>query len=233
VEWPQATHEVPLTNLKEVMNPAVQQLPINKCILHATFKSNFTFQSSQTGFSATPDLSLIIMSLKRKMSRGQDFEVLAIVECAFSQNKSDLEEKIRNELAACPEIALVITILINESETYHRPTEESQAWRMFSQEEKCQDATSFLRFNESDISSKSKSEPKSDSSLKEDFTLQPIVIAGHQWCSISSVEYHVWVKSDMDEVINIDKVQVTCGVSDVFYIWWLPLMHYSCRLYIR
>jgi len=119
------------------MNPAVQQLPINKHILCATFESKFTFQSSQTGFSATPDLSLIIMSLKQKMSRGQDFEVLAIVECAFSQNKSDLEEEIRNELAARSEIALVIMILINESETYRRPTEESQAWRMFSQEEKC------------------------------------------------------------------------------------------------
>jgi len=67
------------------------------------------------------------------------------------------------------------------------------------------------------------------------------MIARHQWCSISSVKYRVWVKSDMDEAINIDKVQVTCGVSDVFYIyiyiyiyiWWLPLMHYSCRLYTR
>jgi len=116
------------------------------------------------------------------------------------------------------------------TETHCRPTEESQAWRMFSQEEKCQDAMSFLRLDESDISSESEFE--SNSSLK-DFMLQPIMIAGHQWCSISSVKYHVWVKSDTDEAINIDKVQVTCGVGDVFYIWWLPLMHYSCRLYTQ
>lgn len=198
------------------MNPAVQQLPINKQLLHATFKSNFTFQSSQTGFLATPDLSFIIMSLKRKMSRGQDFQVLAIMECAFSQNKGDLEEKIRKELAARPEIVLVIMILVNESEAYCRPTEELHAWWMFSQEEMCRDATSFLRFDESDVSSESES--KSDSDLKEHFTLQPVMIAKHQWCSISSVKYHVWVKSNNDEVIDIDKAQVTCGVGDAFYL---------------
>ena len=55
MEWPGTTHKVPLTDLKEAISPAMQQLPIDRHLLRVTLKSNFTFKSSQTGFSATPD----------------------------------------------------------------------------------------------------------------------------------------------------------------------------------
>lgn len=202
------------------MNPVVQQFPIDRRVLRATFESNFTFKSLQTGFSATPDLSLVIMSLKRKTSRCKDFQVLTIVECAFSQNKKELEEKIRKELSAHPEIVLVIMILVNENKDYHCPEEDSPAWVKFSRDLECRDAHSFFRSDDepsatdSDTYSES-SDESGDSGLDEPFTLQPVVIAQHQWCNITSVEYRVWVKNG-DNPININRDHVTCSVGHYF-----------------
>ncbi|KIK77253.1 hypothetical protein PAXRUDRAFT_36815 [Paxillus rubicundulus Ve08.2h10] len=45
----------------------------------------------------------------------------------------------------------------------------------------------------------------------EPFTLEPITIAGHTWCHIKNVQYHVWVKNG-DAKINIydDKKHIGC-----------------------
>lgn len=220
MEWPRATHEVPLTDLKEAMNPIVQKFPFDRRILRATFESNFTFKSSQTGFSATPDLSLILMSLKRKSSRCKDFQVLAIVECAFSQNRKELESKIRKELAARPEMVLVIMILVNENEDYRCPEEGSLAWVKFSRDLECRDAPSFFHSDDESSTTDSATDSESDelggSGREESFILQPVVIAEHQWCNITSVEYCVWVKND-DDPIDIDNDRVTYGVGGYIF----------------
>jgi len=222
VEWPGTTHEVPLTDLKEAISPAMQQLPIDRHLLRVTLESNFTFKSSQTGFSATPDLSLVLMPLIRRGQGHKDFQVLALVECAFSQDEVALKEKLRKELATRPETVLVIMILINEHQDYRSPKEGSAAWNLFSQEEECRDIDSFFCLEQSDTNS-----IQSSSNLGEErFQLKPVVIAGHEWCHMMSVEYRVWVKDDATDIINIDKDKMTCGVGDVFHHWQLPLTHF-------
>ena len=41
--------------------------------------------------------------------------------------------------------------------------------------------------------------------------LSPITIAGHTWCDVREVEYHIWVKDD--GVLDLDDPS-TVGVSD-------------------
>ena len=50
----------------------------------------------------------------------------------------------------------------------------------------------------------------------EPFTLEPITIAGHTWCHINNVQYHVWIKKS-DAKINIDDDKKYVGVSDSFH----------------
>lgn len=220
MEWPRATHEFPLTDLEWAIIPAVLQLPINRRILRATLESNFALQSSH-GSTLTPDLSLMVVALERAVFGCKDSQILAIVECAFSQDRAVLREKVKRELAARPEIVLVIVIIVNESQDYHGPEEESEAWHVFASEEETQDINSFLSFGQSDVNSTGPGPNLNE----EVFTLKPVMVAGHQWCDISSVEYRVWVKGDTSDKIDIGKDKATCGVGDISFLLLLSLMY--------
>ncbi|KAI5991417.1 hypothetical protein EDD15DRAFT_2368789 [Pisolithus albus] len=63
MEWPKAMHEIPLTDFRDELYSAVQQLPIDKRLLHPALETNFLIQSSQTGFSRIPDLSLTLLAM--------------------------------------------------------------------------------------------------------------------------------------------------------------------------
>ena len=184
-------HEFLLTDLEWAIIPTVLQLPINREMLCTTLESKFPLQSLH-GSMLTPDLSLMVMALEQTMLGCKNPQVLAIVECAFSQDKAVLREKIKKELAARPEMVLVIVIIVNETQDYHGPEEESEAWHVFSSEKETQDINSFLSISQLDVDSTAP-----DPNFNEDsFVLKPVIVAGHQWCGVASVEYCVWVKSD-------------------------------------
>lgn len=163
-------------------------------LLHTRLEGNFTFKSLETGFSATPDLTLI----STPRDGNENAQVLAIVECAFSQDRDSLREKIKKEILARPEIVLAIMICVTESQSYARPSEGSEAWKFFFKdpEGRCRDAKSFFHVRPSDESS---------SDVDERYTLRPIVIAGHTWCDIASIEYFLWVKDRADKPIDVDE----------------------------
>ncbi|KAI6046821.1 hypothetical protein EDC04DRAFT_2597913 [Pisolithus marmoratus] len=182
VEWPKAMHEIPLTDFRDELNSAVWQLPINRQLLHAALETNFLIQSSQTRFPGIPDLSLTLL--------------------AMTSHKIKMKE-----VAACPEIILIIMILIKEAQDYHSPVEGLVAWSQLSNQNWL-DKDSFLRLRHSNVNSN-----ESDSHLQgEHFTFKLVIVAEHCWCNIASVEYHVWVKSSSIEKIDIDEHQMTSGI---------------------
>ncbi|KIJ59149.1 hypothetical protein HYDPIDRAFT_170938 [Hydnomerulius pinastri MD-312] len=183
MEWPRATHEAPLTDLREIISPAMRLLPFDKCKVRALVEMNSPFQSPESGFSATSDLSLVLMSLLGSGNR----EILILAECAFSQDEQSLRDKVKKELAAHPKVVLFFMIIVSEVEEYHGPKEGTDAWNYFADEARCRDAQSFLSLQEQPLASGA----------------ARVMVAGHNWCNISSVDYYVWVKQD-DKQIDID-----------------------------
>ncbi|KIK11328.1 hypothetical protein PISMIDRAFT_25790 [Pisolithus microcarpus 441] len=93
-------------------------------------------------------------------------------------------KKVAMLIAACPEVLMVVIVLINESPHYQSPSEKSLAWKMFANHQDSLDLTDFMSLCDVD---------SGDVDVGEDFMV-PIVVAGHTWCCISSVDYYVWLK---------------------------------------
>ncbi|KAI6013854.1 hypothetical protein EDC04DRAFT_2609172 [Pisolithus marmoratus] len=188
MEWLKATHEVPLTDFRDKLNSAVQNLPFDRWLLQVALETNFSIQSSQTRFSGIPDLSLTLMSMT-------------------SSNLDLLKDKVRKEIAVYPEVVLVIMILIKEAPNYHSPAEGSAAWNQFPKQNWL-DEEAFLSLKHSDINS-----DKCDHPHGANFTLKPVIVTKHCWCNITSAKYCIWVKNDIDQRIDIDEHEMTSGVN--------------------
>lgn len=232
-----AAHEFPLTDFSRAVQPALDRLPISRTQFSTTLEPNLSLRSPRTGFSATPDLALVAMPVQKGPS-----QLLAIVECAFSQDHASLMQKIRHEIEGWPEIALVVLILVSEPQDYHSPKEEMMAWKFFSQHERCLSPEDFLALpasidasdseltdsDELELSSEQsnsavqpdsaeQSSTHSNSDDLESLVLKPVMIAGHTWCHIGTVEYQVWIKNDGDEKINLDDNERRIGVGGLLY----------------
>ncbi|KAI5981203.1 hypothetical protein EDD15DRAFT_2380117 [Pisolithus albus] len=130
--------------------------------------------------SAIPVLALVILSMK-----GNKIQCFPLIEeCTFSQPCQKVFIKVTMLIAACPEVLLVVIVLINESPHYQSPSEKSLAWRMFASHQDSLGLTDFMSL--CDVNS-------GDADVDEDFMV-PLVVAGHTWCHISSVDYYVWLK---------------------------------------
>lgn len=162
-------------------------IPFDKCLVRAAVEMNTSFKSSSNGFTATPDLSLVLAPMT---GAAENYELPVIGECTFSQDRSNLEYKLQHEIEAHPEVVMVIMIVISETTEYRsRQSDEMKAWKVFSAEPECRDFKSFLSLGEPQL--------PDDSSV-----IASIRVAGHVWCNISSVEYYVWIKNDAGD--NID-----------------------------
>ena len=64
------------------------------------------------------------------------------------------------------------------------------------------------KFSDYDSDSDSVEEPND-----KPFILEPVTIAGHTWCHINNIQYHVWVKNS-DAKININDDEKYVGISD-------------------
>jgi len=104
---------------------------------------------------------------------------------------------IQELLIAFPEILVVIIVNITESKVYQSPATNSKAWNTFQQHENLLHLGEFIP----------------QRSLRG----MEINRGGHTWCSIRSIDYHVWVKSNLDSgKIDVDVTDTecyACGVS--------------------
>ncbi|KAG2032808.1 hypothetical protein BDR03DRAFT_1014939 [Suillus americanus] len=111
-------------------------------------------------------------------------EVLVIGECAFAQDTDSVFRKIKYEIASHPDVLMVLLVVVDEHQPYQSPGRMSEAW----QEILTGSCPSFRL-------------PQSRQAAAQSLE-KPTVFAGHTWCHLASVRFHVWVRGD--ESINVD-----------------------------
>ncbi|KIM66052.1 hypothetical protein SCLCIDRAFT_22253 [Scleroderma citrinum Foug A] len=102
-----------------------------------------------------------------------------VLKVAFTQTLVDILLKVGELLNAFPEILMVIVIDIMETRVYQAPATGSVAWNTFRQHK--------------DPLGLGKSIPPQHSQKG-----MVINSGGHTWCSINSIDYHIWVKNGLN-----------------------------------
>ncbi|KAI6036206.1 hypothetical protein BKA83DRAFT_4120084 [Pisolithus microcarpus] len=177
IQLASAIHEAPISEFNSILS-CFQQVSYPRNIVHIQVSMNSDME--EEFISAIPDLALVISSVKG--NKIQHFPL--IVECTFSQPHQKVFEKVAMLIAAHPEVLMVVIVLINESPRYQSPSEKSLAWKTFASHQDSLGLTDFTSLCDVD---------SGDVDVDEDFMV-PLVVAGHTWCHISSVDYYVWLK---------------------------------------
>ncbi|KAI5989832.1 hypothetical protein EDC04DRAFT_2614279 [Pisolithus marmoratus] len=172
-----AIHEAPISEFNSMLSH-FQQVSYPCNIVHIQVSMNSDMEGEF--ISAIPDLALVISSMKG--NKIQHFPL--IVECTFSQPCQKVFEKVAMLIAAHPKVHMVVIVLINESPHYQLPSDKSLAWKTFANHQDSLDLTGFTSLCDVD---------SGNIDVGEDFMV-PVVIAGHTWCCISSVDYYIWLK---------------------------------------
>jgi hypothetical protein len=180
---PSALHEESFDYLKDCFTLAIGRLPYNDELLtpRASMNSNLKIEDK----IVTPDMLIQITPVKgpRKMRL-----ISGVGECALSESKEDVFDKVEDEIRAHPEIDLAIVVVVTEAIPYASPAKDSTAWKALcnSKEEHSLSLDSFID---------QRSTPRSVG--------HPLKVAGHNWCHLDTVEYFAWVKGEDGLPIDI------------------------------
>ncbi|KAG2035108.1 hypothetical protein BDR03DRAFT_963237 [Suillus americanus] len=178
VERRSLIHEAPLEHLSSIFSTVLHGFVHDDNPVLTMISMN-----SQLSASAIPDMAIRMDAVTENY---WSHEVLVVGECAFAQDKDSVLRKIKFEIAGHPEVLMVILVVIDEHQPYRSPERMSEAWQMLCQETSPRSLSSFHSL-------------QGDAVRSHD---QPIMIAGHTWCHLASVRFHVWVQGS--EPINID-----------------------------
>ncbi|KAF8430928.1 hypothetical protein L210DRAFT_863681, partial [Boletus edulis BED1] len=179
-------HKMPLTDFRDCVCDALYSLPYNKYMLCVKIEMNLPFQSPTDGFIVTADLIVFLSSLASLETP----EIPILIECSFSQDCTNLWNKMKKEINAHLEVVLLVAIVITELPGYCSPEEDSEAWKQFIQENMCHNTKSFLGLKDHCTATEAQS--------------LCIKVAGHVWCNVASADWFVRVKDGIDHKINID-----------------------------
>jgi hypothetical protein len=197
---PSPLHEESFDYLKDCFTLAIGGLPYDPELLtpRASMNSNLKLKKK----TVTPDMLIQVTPVDgpRKMR-----VISGVGECALSETKEDVFNKVEEEIEAHPEIDFATIVLVTEAKTYASPSEGSIAWNALCNVEE-DDSLPLDSFIEQ------RSTPRSLD--------HPLKVAGHDWCHLKSVEYYVWVKGDDGlpiDVRNDDPGYMAYGVSSPFH----------------
>lgn len=126
----------------------------------------------------TPDFTLDMWSFHNTNSRR-----LVIGECAFTQRDADVTEKLRAYLRQPSDTLVAFKILITEDPPYSTPSLTPSAAKQSLSLERDE----FDRANEGDFAR--------------------VTVGRHTWLSISSVEFHVWIRQPGESSIDVDRLE--------------------------
>ncbi|KAG1811845.1 uncharacterized protein BJ212DRAFT_496733 [Suillus subaureus] len=171
-------HEAPFGYLGQELFGFLLGFTHNQRALSTTLSMNFELGS------IIPDMSIRTVAVTRGHLGHRKVHVIG--ECAFAQDTDSVLCKIKEEIAERPEILMAIMVVIDEHHPYHSPERMSEAWQMLRHETSARSPSSFHSL-------------QGDPARSHD---KHIVIAGHTWCHLASVQFHVWVRGD--EPINVD-----------------------------
>ncbi|KIJ18417.1 hypothetical protein PAXINDRAFT_8664 [Paxillus involutus ATCC 200175] len=175
LEKPSTIHEAPLEDLNIALTSTFPGLPYPRKAVCLAVALNFPIKTAK--LTATPDAVIAMTSTRGPKKLRLPF----IVECAFSQTRDSVFTKIKHEIVAHPEVVMVLIVVINEVPLYSAPRDHSVAWERFKCDILPLELDTFITACDE---------------ISEDVLKGPIVAVGHAWCTISSVDYYVWLKEE-------------------------------------
>lgn len=184
VDMPSILHERSFDYLKDVIAAYILFLPYDRELISPILHMNYPLKL--TDQLVTPDLTMTLTAVD---GAPQVVIVPSVGECAVSQNRAHVFDKVENEIFAHPEAVLAIIVLVREAISYESPQDISTASTLLrngTDNPKPLSLRDFLQL---------RSTPRSFN--------QPIRIADHDWAHLESVEYFVWVKGDNQERIDV------------------------------
>lgn len=169
-------------------------LPYPSNLLDIWTNQNISIKVPNTNSEFIPDT---ILSFFLKMSP-HCHKYQLILEVAFTQTLADVQLKVKEFLNMFPEILMVVIVDITETEPYQSPAANTMAWNTFWQCGDLLDLGTFI--------------PSQDGPRG-----MVVNSSRHMWCSIGSIDYHVWVRGGLkgnkiDIDVTDDKIY-TWGVS--------------------
>jgi hypothetical protein len=188
---PSAVHNVPFQVLSPPIQCFLDKLPGKGSHIFPAIEMAGDLLGGET--SAVPDF---MISIGAHSTREKVIPVIG--ETAFSQSTSSLLKKLDRVVRSNPDIVMVIMVKIDERTRYETPRPNSNAWHTLRQAAK-HTLGSYISAQATTVT-----------------TGQPIVVAGHTWCHLKSVEFTVWVSDGHNPIdINITDNQAICahGVS--------------------
>jgi hypothetical protein len=188
---PSAIHEAPFDCLKLSLGQSISAMPYDEDLIFPMIHMNSSLSVKRK--SVTPDICITVTA-----ASGPTRIVLVpfIGECACSEDKSHAIRKLKNTIAAHPHIKMAILGLVREAQPFKSPDSDSVASQTLSTLDEPLPLEEFIT---------------------ERFPpCTPIMIANHNWCHISSVEFFVWVKGEDESILDLDNEDaehMACGVS--------------------
>ncbi|KIJ18149.1 hypothetical protein PAXINDRAFT_9234 [Paxillus involutus ATCC 200175] len=179
VEWPSAAHEAPMHALRDAITSMFPP-PYPVQFVELSVAPQYRIRSAK--LTAVPDM-VVAMTSRRPTKARLPF----IAECAFSQTRDSVFTKLRTEIAAHPEVVMVLIFMVHE-EHDAPPEVHSGAWEKFRGDASPLSLEAFIAACDD----------------MEDVFEGSVTAADHTWCDISSVDYYVWLRKEAAVPINID-----------------------------
>lgn len=184
---PSALHEEFFDHLKDCFTLAISTLPYDLDTITARASMNSSMRLKRK--SVTPDM---VISITPVWGPRKHVVTAALGECALSETKEEVFDKMEEEIEAHPEVDFVVIIVVNEATAYACPAKNSIAWEALRNGKDNPSALPLASFLELQTSPR--------------MIGQPLTVAGHNWCHIQSVEYFVWTKGDDGSPIDVRNV---------------------------
>ncbi|KAG1786400.1 uncharacterized protein HD556DRAFT_1313538 [Suillus plorans] len=175
---PTVLHETSFDDLKDLIGDVIKALPYDRDIISPKIHMGQSLDTKDRWI--IPDMTISVTALEGPT------EVVLIPfygECSLTETDEHVFEKVEDVIAMHPDLICVVVVLVREATKYAALVAGSTA--------------SNALYNETD------NEPQ-PLSLKSFINLrttprsfgEPIMVAGHTWCHVASVEYFVWVRKD-------------------------------------
>ncbi|KAF8552206.1 hypothetical protein OG21DRAFT_1486402, partial [Imleria badia] len=194
VQWPSRIHEAPVAELAVLFRQHESTSHSQRLRVSTSTNSKIITKT----INAVPYLLVSVSSMKAKLLKH-----LLIFECAFSQSPDKLFAKVKSLATALPDICMVFLFQIHKQSGFHSPILTSNAWERFERDLFPLDLPQFLQLCEEE------GVDRAPESLPEEF-MGPVTAGGHIWCSISHIQYYVWLRQDNGKLeINPESIKQT------------------------
>jgi hypothetical protein len=203
IDMPSTLHEEPFDYLKECLTLAIASLPYDRDLICPRIHMNYQLQLEDK--SVTPDMTITLTAVDGPT---EDVLIAGLGECALSEDRDHVYDKMELEIRAHPEALFAVIVLIREALNYKSPAKDSTAFTALrngdDEEPVPMSLKSFI---------KQRSTPRSFD--------HPVTVAGHPWCQVGSVDYFMWVKNG---VAPIDIRNVAPGIMAHGVSFWIRSM---------